>query len=32
MHTSYRVVMLMYDPMAAVGVLIPFVEIHEGGD
>ncbi len=22
----------MYDPMAAVGVLIPFVKIHEGGD
>lgn len=32
MHASYRVVMLMYDPMAAVGVLIPFVKIHEGGD
>lgn len=24
--------MLMYDPMAAVGMLIPFVEIHEEGD
>ena len=22
----------MYDPMTAVRVLIPFVEIHEGGD
>lgn len=32
MHPRYRVVMLMYDEMAAMGVLVAFVEIDEGGD